>query len=204
MSKRKATPQKKAGKSRRRPVAGMTVEQARTKHSAVLEDTEGLDPQVYEFAVNYLANGFNATQAYLVSHPEQTNVPSARVLAHRLLMKDNTKAFIRKRLESRWKPLHMSGDEALARVAIDASIDPRLLFDEKGKPLEPHLWSDDIANSVESVKVKPDGTIEVKFTSKAGARRTILEIAGKVKGASGGIDDLAAALRETLDRHTKS
>ena len=87
----------------------------------------------------------------------------------------------------------MSGDEALARVAQDARADIRQLFDEQGNILLPHLWPDELANSVEAVDVKAG---KVKLASKSTARRIILEQTGKLKTIGGILFDHAAYLQE--------
>lgn len=93
----------------------------------------------------------------------------------------------------------MDGDEALARVALDARADPRKLFGQDGKILPPAQWTDEIANSVEAFELKADGAVKVKLASKTMARRTILEQTGKLKSPlEGGISALARALRGDL------
>lgn len=160
----------------------------------------GLNLSQYAFCLHWQVNGFNASAAYRSAHPTASK-HTARVEGNRTLTKPAVQAFLAQQLGSRWKALHMDGDEVLARVAMDARADPRLLFDEHGKPLRPDQWPNEIANSIESVKLKDDGSLEVRLASKSASRRTILEVTGKVKGADGGIDELAEALRATLKQH---
>jgi hypothetical protein len=144
----------------------------------------GLRPQVQDFAITYLANGFQAGAAYRATHPNCKSLHAARVGGSKLLATPEVKAYLAKRLEDAWRSKHISGDQALALVAGDATLDPRLMFDEDGKPLHPKDWPDEIASSVESIKLKDDGSFEVRFASKTAARRTLLEVTGKVKGIS--------------------
>lgn len=72
------------------------------------------------FAFEYLANGFNATQAYLKAHPAVSD-NTAGVEGHRLLRKPKVRAFLNPLLEEAWKPLQMGGEQALARVALLAT-----------------------------------------------------------------------------------
>lgn len=147
----------------------------------------------YEFALAYLANGGNATRAYLVAHPAVT-YGTAQVEGHRTLTRPNVRAFIAKQRHRKWKSLHMSGDEALMRVALDARADLRGLF--KGSELlEPEYWPDDLANSIESVEVKPDGAIKVKVCSKLAARRIVLEQTGKLRSK---LEDTMSAIAKAL------
>ena len=89
------------------------------------------------------------------------------------MTKVDIKAFLATRLTEGWKTLHMDGDEALARVAMDARADIRLLFDEKGDFLHPPDWPDEVANSVETVEFYDGGGVKrVRLVSKAAARRT--------------------------------
>jgi phage terminase small subunit len=141
-----------------------------------------------------LSNGFNASAAYKAAYPSCLTDTTARTNGWRLLTNAHVKAFLAKQLEDRWKPLHMSGDEALARVAQHARIDTRQLFDEKGELLKPHLWPDAIAGSVKSVQDGPYG-LKVTLVDPLTAQRIVLEVTGKVKS---GDQNLAALLADLL------
>ena len=78
--------------------------------------------------------------------------------------------------------------------------DPRRVQELGISVIKPHEWPDEIANSVEAVDLKRG---KVKLVSKATARRTILEVTGKVKGEAG-VDQLVDAMRQTLERNTHS
>lgn len=155
---------------------------------------ESLEPAEFAFCLEYLANGFNATQAYQKSHP-QANAMTARTEGYRCLTKPHIRAHINEQLEKAWKPLQMGGEQALARVARIAAADIRDLYDEKGELLKPHLWPDSIACCVKSVKDGPYG-LTVTLESTVGALRIVLEQTGKLKGTADSIDALAAILRE--------
>lgn len=186
MGIRKA-PAKKA--ARRRPGTGKPA-----------KSSEDLSPAEEEFLAIYVANGFNGTAAYREVHPNASDA-TARVQACRRLTKPNVRDRLGQLLENRWQAIHMTGDEVLARVAMDARSDIRLLVDEHGKRLKLHELPDDIVNSIEAAEFdEQGGIVKVKFASKTAARRSILEVTGKVKGDSG-IDELAAALRQTLEQN---
>jgi hypothetical protein len=156
------------------------------------------------FALEYLANGFNAAAAYRSVHPKATSGTS-RIEASRTLALPYVRAYIEKRIGKAWKKRHMDGDEALALVAMDARADPRWLVDEMGVPLTLSDWPADLASSVESVEFDGATVKRVRFVSKAAARRTILEITGKVKNPVGAVlDALAEAMRADLEKHIKS
>lgn len=150
------------------------------------------------FVLEYLANGYNATAAYRSVHPKCSQ-RTAEVEGSRTLRKPAVSAFIDQKRRERFRRLQMDGDEALARIALDARADLRKLFGQDGKILPPSQWTDEIANSVEVFELKPDGGIKVKLASKSAARRTILEQTGKLKSpVEGGISALARALRADL------
>lgn len=158
----------------------------------------GLTAAQHEFCLAYLANGFNASAAYAKAYPDATDESARRAGSRLLLTNVDVQAFLRPQLDAHWKALQMDGEEALARVALDARADLRALYDADGKPLHPKDWPDDLANSIEAVDLKEDGTYKVKLTSKGQARRTILEVTGKVKNptADDAIRDLATILAE--------
>ena len=160
-----------------------------------------LNPSQYNFCLHYLQNGLNATAAYRAAYPGVTG-PTACTNAYRLLRNAEIRTFLTQELGDRWKALHMSGDEVVARVAMDARADPRLLLDERGKAVSPQNWPDEIANSVETLEFHENGAVKrVKFASKSAARRTILEMMGKLKPQAGeSMDALAEAIRADLAR----
>lgn len=124
---------------------------------------------------------------------------TARVEGHKTLTNPDIKAHLAKRLSEHWASIHMHGDEALGRVAMDARADLRLLFRDDGKLLDPKDWPHEIANSIESFEQFDNGRFKVKFVSKGAARRTILEQTGKLKQSlDGGLSALARAIREDL------
>jgi flagellar capping protein FliD len=63
-------------------------------------------------------------------------------------------------------------------------------------------WPDEIANSVETIDFYENGGVKrVRLASKATARRTILEVSGKLKSQPGdSMDALAEAIRADLSR----
>lgn len=180
----------------RTPTTGTRTRANGRKGSALANVPEGLTARQYAFARHYLANGYKAAPAYRAAYPGVTQGTS-ETEGSQTLRHPRVSAYIRTQLDKHWKTLHMDGDEALALVAQDARADIRQLFDEHGKLKAPHLWPDDVASSVEGYEVDKG---KVKLVSKGQARRTILEVTGKVKGEASA-DELAEAMRQTLLKH---
>ncbi len=138
------------------------------------------------FIAHYLANGFNATRAYLAARPNVA-VISARQQGYELRHRPRVDQAIRAGLAAVWKRLGMEVDEAIARVALIARANPQDAFDEDGHLLPVHEWPEDLALAL-------DGFDEVekkyRFASKLHALRTILEI----KKELGGANDLASLI----------
>lgn len=161
---------------------------------------ETLNPSQYEFCLNYLANGFNATAAYKAAYPRAT-IRSARELGHRLLTKVDIRAFLAAQVNEHWKALQMTGDEALARVAMAARADIRLLFDDEDHLLPPHLWPDEIAYAVEAFHFNGHGGWTVRLVKKLAGLRLILEHTGRLGiQAHHSADALAEAMRDIYRR----
>jgi hypothetical protein len=163
-------------------------------------DVGTLSPAQREFCLEYLRNGFNATAAYKAAYRGVVDA-TARSNGWRLLTNADILAFLAPHMERRWKRLQIGGDEALARIAMDARLDPRLFFDERGKPLKPHDWPDAVAGSVKAIEFRKDGGTKLTFVDGLSARRMILEQTGKLKAVGGTFDALAEAIRADKERH---
>jgi phage terminase small subunit len=162
----------------------------------------GLTAGQYEFCLQYLSNGFNATAAYRVAHPGCSSMAAASVGGHESLRNPKIGAYLKPRLAEHWQGLQMDGDEALARVAAHARVDVRKLYGENNELLPVHQWPDAIAGSVRSIKDGPYGKT-ITLVDPLSAQRIILEVSGKVRGAADPIDELTAALRATLEQNAQ-
>ena len=159
----------------------------------------GLTPAQHTFALEYLANGFNATRAYRTAHRAATP-NTAKVEGHRTLAHPRVRAFLDRHLEAAWKVAQMEGDEALARVARVARMDIRDLFDERGRLLNPRDWPESTAGCVKALHKGPHGW-SVTLVEPLQALRIILEQTGKLNAPGESVDALAAAIRADLARH---
>lgn len=167
------------------------------KPARVAKPTETLTAPQKVFCLTYLENGFNATRAYMKAHPT-VNYQVAQTEGWRNLRKPAIASWLRERMDLAWKPLAMSGDEALARIALMARADLRCLFDEAGRLKPPHRWPEEIAELVEAVEWEKG---KVRLASKSAALRTILEQTGKLKTLPDSIDALAEAIKADLEAH---
>lgn len=193
---RKPTPARRKRKTSKKPRATTAGGSLQTRPAIVPELVDERAPTLSDadraFALEYLANGFNASAAYRKAHPHVTT-ESSWVLASRVLGKVAVRAFVDEALA----PYHMTADEAIARLAMDARADVRRLFDRNGKMLAIHDWPDEIVNSIRSVEEGPYG-LRVRLNDSLSARRTILELHGKLKNpnASEALRDIAEILAE--------
>lgn len=194
-NKRKRPAKPKATRKRARPPKATAADKVTSK-PAPSPAPELLETEL-TFALAYLENGFNATQAYLTAHPN-ANLQTCASEGWRYLRKPKIAGFIKQQADAGWKTLQMGGEEALARTALAASFDIRLLFNDDGTLKLPKDWPEELAQLVESVEFAAG---KVKVTSRLTALRIILEQSGKLKSLAGGIDELAAALRGDLEEH---
>lgn len=177
MTKQRTT-RRTAPKPRRRTKA-LTKKTVAPPTPKELAPPETLTPAQRTFVETYLANGFNATQAYREAYPGVTYT-TAMVNGCRMLRNAKVAPVIEDAQRDRWKRLKMTGDEALALLSLDARVDTRLLYDEKGEPLPPHLWPDEIALTIQSVKDGPYGKT-ITFSNRHAARKLLAEHAGVLK-----------------------
>ena len=74
-----------------------------------------LKPDVLTFISEYMSNGNNATQAYLVAKPNVT-IGSAKVSGHKMLTRPNVQAEIAQRIERRELESTWTHQESTART----------------------------------------------------------------------------------------
>lgn len=135
-------------------------------------------PRHKVFALLWLANGGNATAAYNEAFgPGKRKPETTYVNASKLLSSAKVQAFLRGRETKVLQTIEATADEAMAAITRTLRLDPRMLLDDKGKPLAMKDWPDDVALVVK--KVKADGTVE--FYDKMRAAELIAESHGKIK-----------------------
>jgi hypothetical protein len=131
------------------------------------------------FAAEYLANGLNATRAYLASHPNCRSQAAAAVEGHRTLRNPKVQRVIAAEQASRFARLKMDGDEAMALLAVIARADLVEAFDlETGAMLPAHQWPLTLRLAVKSFSIKRrsitlhDGLKACELIARAAGRLT--------------------------------
>jgi hypothetical protein len=184
--------------SQGRPVVGTAKRYRPAPRHGAHGAPSSLNPCQLAFCLNYIANGFNATAAYKAAYPGAT-LRSARELGHRLLTKVDIRAFIAAQINKGLTGLQMTADEALARVAMAARADVRLLFDDYGQLLAPNLWPDEIACAAEALRFTERGGWPIRLASRLAGLRLILEQTGRLGSKNvARADPLAEAMRTAL------
>lgn len=191
---------KKSGRrtKRRRPPA-----QAAQDKRPAAKTPDPLPAQLEAFLLVYDTNGGNGTRAWLESHPEVVSIHAAAVESSKALRKPNIRARLEELRAARFKRLHMSADEAIGRISLDAQADPRKLYDEAGKMLPPHLWPDDVAQSIRSIRPGPFGDA-ITLNDSLAARRIVLEHAGKLDGPTKAVLTLAKLIAGDFDEEEET
>lgn len=131
------------------------------------------------FALEYLANGNNATAAYRAAHPKCSQ-RTAEVNGSRLLRKAEVAAFIKHEMNGRVERLRMDADEALLGISNIARADVRRLFSSDGNILPMRLWPTDVADAVKDLRSTPFG-LELKLHDRLKAYELMAIAAGMLK-----------------------
>lgn len=160
------------------------------------------------FCHEYIARGLkNQAGAYIAAgFSEHGASQSASILRRDPLIS----ARITELLQARFKALQMDSDEILARAAMIARGDMRMLYDADGNLLRPDQLDMEAAAGVASVKVyeefsgtgkdrvKVGETKEVRLRDPMPAIRLLAEHKKLVKVADTGVNALANALAQRL------
>ncbi len=130
------TPAADAGST---PAGGTSATKARTGHLGKSPDTTTLDPHVERFITEYLANGLNATAAYLRIKPHVTLL-AARVEACRLLARPNVRARVDAERSRLAGVAEMDRDALVKQLATIVLADPAELTQMR-RVRCPHCWT---------------------------------------------------------------
>lgn len=140
--------------------------------------SKGLSTRHKLFALEFLANGRNATAAYRSAYPSCRTDRACEVNGSRLLRKAEVSEFIDARTVKVVEQMEYTADKAIADIGRSAQVDIRKLFDTEGKLLPISKWPDDVADAVKSITPTEFG-FRVALVDKLSARITIAKAAGK-------------------------
>jgi phage terminase small subunit len=104
------------------------------------------------FCLEYLANGHNASKAYKATHPGCKSDLAARVEGHRHLTNPNVRAFLEQERSARNARLRMTGDEAMALLALIARANIGDIYDEHGNVMPVPHWPETVRLAVRTVR----------------------------------------------------
>lgn len=139
---------------------------------------EKLTKQQETFCAEYVKHG-NATEAYRTAYPaSKAKAETLHNMACRLLKKDEVQIRLASLREKIVQKTDMTIERWAKEVTRLATVDPRKLAHEDGRPKMLHELDDDTAAAIASVEVGVDG-IKYKFWDKNAA----LEKMAKHKGA---------------------
>lgn len=132
----------------------------------------------YLFADKYLANGGNATRAYMEVFGRSYGVSA--VEGHKLLKKPNLIAYIEEHRAKALANSQLTVQRWYQEVARLSFFDPRKLVDEKGKLKPLHELDDDTAAALSAIEaeVGSDGTVITRV--RPHSKTTALDLAAKV------------------------
>lgn len=113
------------------------------------------------FCYEYLANGFNATQAYYKAYPEAKTYNTASTMSSKLLKKPEIKSFIDKLVSERFEALNINSEKIINKLA-------EIAFSPKGDEYysaQAQLKALETLTKVYSLESRQeDKVIEVKLT----------------------------------------
>jgi phage terminase small subunit len=142
-------------------------------------DPDGLTPRERLFVEAYVHNGGNTTRAYLVAAPHVKET-TAGVEGWKLLKTPKVAAVLEKRRQQRFKELQMTGDEALALIAMRARADVAQAYNANGQLLPINQWPEALRLACRTRGDK-DGNVEWQFPDGLKAAELMAVAAGKLK-----------------------
>lgn len=138
-----------------------------SRDSGVLDK---LGPRHETFCLAYVANGQNGTRAAIAAGFSEN---SAKQTAARLTADPLVKARIAELLTEKFRALHMTADEVLARAALVARSDVRGLYNEDGTLKAPHELDDAAAAAVAGIEVLEEFDGKGKDRVKVGETKKV-------------------------------
>lgn len=106
-----------------------------------------------QFCEAYIANGGNATRAYMETYACK-NVGTASTEGHRLLKDPQVAAAIEARRSEIRAQYQLTTERVIQEIARVAYYNPKRLVDEEGKPKSLHELDDDTAAALAAVEIE--------------------------------------------------
>ena len=120
------------------------------------------------FALEYLANGYNATAAYKAVHPRASQ-RTAEVNGSRILRKAEVSRFVAGERAARKKRLRVFGDEALELISLYARADIGALFKD-GRLMKLDEMPLNVRRTIKSIRDTTQGPVIVLHDAMEAAR----------------------------------
>lgn len=128
------------------------------------------------FLEAYMANGYNgAAAAEAVGYRKGR---SAYLAGYEFLKELAATGELAAMARQRGEAAGLDTERTLREVARVAYADPRRLFDANGRPIPLHELPEEVAATIASYEVWPDGRVKVKFWSKVEALDRAMRHAG--------------------------
>lgn len=183
---------------------------------AVLPSVQSLPLRKRLFALAYIGNGGNASQAaieagYKPDRTERTKGSQIAGTGGRLLRDPQVSRAVREGLAIKWRALAMGADEVLARTARIARHDHRKVMSVSVRDSSLASLDDDTAEALQGVKIRREidkhgnvkaETVEYKIASKLQALELLAKYHRLLQpDVAGG--DLGVAFAEAMDRASR-
>lgn len=162
-----------------------------------------LKPKIEAFCLAYVRT-LNSAQA---ARDAGYSVKTARTQGSKLLTKGDVIARVKDLTDEKFRALHMSADETIARVSMIARADVRKLYGPDGELKPVHELSDEAAAAVAGIETdelrNADGDIigkvrKVKYRDPTQSLRMLAEYHRLLRAPDEGVDALANALADRL------
>ena len=158
----------------------------------------GVTEAQFRFCAEYLRNGGNGTQAYLVAHPG-VQIPTAWTEQWRTLRSPKVKSCLARLYAAHYGgEVEVAVEEAVGRLAAILRANVAQAYDAQGRLLPVQDWPPTLLGAVRSYDADAH---RLTLESPVAVARIFLELRGEMKNpATESADILAQAIRETINR----
>jgi len=132
----------------------MKTKRKSSKHqSSLIDDVDLLTPKQRVFADRYLANNFNATEAYISAFGAGKSKAASAVSASKLLKNAKVARYISQKQDDISQDSAIDAKRVLQEIAKIAFLDPRKLLNSDGSVKQISELDDDAAASIAGFEV---------------------------------------------------